>query len=83
MMRAKMPSKADTPQCNSFPRLFNQATAASYFSISERSFEKWWRSGKLPAPCRLGRRLLWDRKRLDGWADELSGLSAYKNDFGD
>ena len=37
-------------------------------------FEQRWRRGWLPAPHRIGRRLLWDIKLLDLFVDELSGL---------
>jgi hypothetical protein len=56
------------------PRFFDQATAAAYLGVSERSFETLWRSHQMPTPYRLGRRLLWDRKILDTFADELSKI---------
>lgn len=56
------------------PRFFDQSTAAAYFGISERSFEALWRSYRMPRPLRLGRRLVWDRRQLDRFADMLSGL---------
>lgn len=56
------------------PRFFDQKMAAAYLSLSERTFEMHWRSDKLPQPHRLGRRLLWDRKLLDSWADAKSGI---------
>lgn len=62
------------------PRLFSAPMAAAYLGISERTFEKHWRSSRLPAPHRLGRRLLWDRKLLDQFIDRLSGLSADETD---
>ena len=57
------------------PRLLNVATAAAYLGLSSRGFEQQWRAGKLPAPHRLGRRLLWDRKLLDSHVDKLSGIT--------
>lgn len=57
------------------PRFFDQATAAAYFGISERAFEVQWRSDQMPSPRKIGRRLVWDRKLLDRWADLLSGLA--------
>lgn len=56
------------------PRFFDQSTAAAYLGISERTFEHQWRSYKIPYPHRIGRRLVWDRKLLDGWADIKSGI---------
>ncbi|MFN3817878.1 helix-turn-helix transcriptional regulator [Blastomonas sp.] len=57
------------------PRFFDQPTAAAYFGISERSFEALWRSYKMPHPLRLGRRLVWDRKHLDRFADTISRIN--------
>lgn len=48
--------------------------AAAFLGISPRTFEKLWRSHHLPAPYRLGRRLLWDIKVLENYVDVLSGL---------
>ena len=57
------------------PRFFDQPTAAAYLGISERLFESLWRSYKIPYPRHLGRRVLWDRKLLDRWADVTSGIA--------
>ena len=57
--------------------------AAAYLGISERAFEMRWRREELPAPVRIGRRLLWDRVILDKWVDNLSGVCSVKNYFGD
>lgn len=54
------------------PRFLDQATAAAYFGISERTFEALWRSYRMPRPHRFGRRLVWDRKHLDEFADRIS-----------
>ncbi|WP_443030657.1 helix-turn-helix transcriptional regulator [Sphingomonas sp. RT2P30] len=64
-------------------RLLGQAIAAAYLGVSERTFEQQWRSGALPEPHRIGRRLLWDRKLLDRWVDDLSGIGEPQNYFGD
>jgi len=56
------------------PRLLGAPMAAAYLGISPRAFEQRWRASKLPAPHRLGRRLLWDRKLLDKFVDKISGL---------
>lgn len=64
-------------------RLLSQAAAAAYIGVSERTFEKHWRAGAMPKPHRIGRRLLWDRKLLDLWVDELSGILPAPNYFGD
>lgn len=56
------------------PRYFDQPTAAAYFGVSERTFEGLWRRRKMPGPHKIGRRLVWDRKLLDSWADAKSGI---------
>lgn len=56
------------------PRLLSQKLAAAYLGLSDRAFETYWRQGIIPKPHRLGRRVLWDRKRLDQYVDELSQL---------
>jgi predicted DNA-binding transcriptional regulator AlpA len=53
------------------PRLLGMDHAAAFLGISPRSFEKLWRSYKLPQPYRLGRRLVWDIKILEEYVDAL------------
>ena len=60
------------------PRLLAAPSAAAYLGMSARTFDKHWRSGKLPQPHRVGRRLLWDRELLNHFVDELSGLPKEK-----
>jgi len=55
--------------------------AAAFLGISPRMFEKLWRSERLPQPHRLGRRLLWDVKLLERYADTLSGIDTDPNDW--
>lgn len=78
-----MPPRRQTLVTPPIARLFDEATAAAYLGLSERGFEGLWRCGSLPQPHRVGRRLLWDRKMLDIWADDLSGLGPRPNFFGD
>ena len=63
------------------PRLLGQLSAATYLGISERLFEQRWRNEQESQPIRIGRRLLWDYKILDKWADEISGLGEPPNFF--
>lgn len=62
------------------PRLMGKALTAAYLGISERMFD---RIADVPNPIRLGRRMLWDRKVIDLWIDDLSGLGVKPNFFGD
>lgn len=59
------------------PRLFTAAVAAGYLGMGVRTFENHWRRGNLPAPHRIGRKLLWDRRVLDAYVDALSGFTSY------
>ena len=56
------------------PRLLGAAQAAAFLGIGARMFDAMWRRGELPAPHRLGRRVLRDIKILDQFVDTLSGL---------
>lgn len=76
-------SKISDPWRYRDARLLAQKDAAFYLGISERAFEDRWRAGSMPDPHRIGRRLVWDRKLLDRWVDELSGLLEKPNYFGD
>jgi hypothetical protein len=53
------------------PRLLNKDQAAAYCGVSEDTFEK--KSGVKPLPA-FGSRVLYDRKAIDHWLDQLSGL---------
>lgn len=49
------------------PRLLDRRAACRYLSIASMD--------KVPvAPLRLGRRLRWDRIKLDRWLDEQAGI---------
>lgn len=51
--------------------------AAAFLGLSPRTFEKLWRGYLLPQPYRIGRRLLWDIKVLEGYVDALSGFKEH------
>lgn len=54
------------------PRLLGSDMAAAYLSISERMLDHVRTREDFPEPIRLGRRILWDRKALDIFADGLT-----------
>jgi predicted DNA-binding transcriptional regulator AlpA len=55
------------------PRLLSRNEAATYCGMSPDEFGR--RIATKVRPLDLGmRKLLWDRKALDRWLDELSGL---------
>ena len=58
----------DRSQLPQWPRLMNEEIASRYLSIGHNLLRE-----KGPAPVRLGHRVLWDRRDLDRWADELAG----------
>lgn len=47
---------------------------ARYLSIGESTLRDGWPKGRYPAPIRDGKRVLWDRRVLDDWADLTAGL---------
>ena len=67
MIHARLPA---------WPRLLSVELAAAYLSISRAHFLDGVKAGRWPAPIRHGKRTLWDRQRLDGLVDVLSGLAA-------
>jgi predicted DNA-binding transcriptional regulator AlpA len=54
------------------PRLFGSDMAAAYLGISERMLDHVRLREDFPEPVKLGRRILWDRKALDAFADGLA-----------
>ncbi len=50
------------------PVLVDAPTAAAMVGVSERWWAELVRTGKAPAPVRLGRRALWSRTALEQWA---------------
>lgn len=51
-----------------WPRLMDEIQAAEYLSIGKTMLREHG-----PNPKRLGRRVLYDRRDLDRWADRLGG----------
>lgn len=64
-----MRSKLITPPV---PRLFGSDMTAAYLGISQRMLDHLRLRGDFPEPIRIGRRILWDRKALDAFADSLA-----------
>lgn len=61
-----------------WPRLMSEPIAARYLSISPNTLR-----AKGPQPKRQGRRVLYDRKDLDRWADSLGGQPLDDGDLED
>lgn len=53
------------------PRLLGKREVATYLGISLSTVIRWHKSGELPAPIRLGKRILWDRHQLDLMIDAI------------
>ena len=53
------------------PRGLTQEQAAAYMGVSVSTFIARVRQGQFPAPIQDGRRLIFDRHRLDEWFDRL------------
>lgn len=74
----EIPARASMPN---WPRLLSRVEAALYLGISTTSLD-----AHGPKPKRLGRRVLFDIKDLDRWADALGGQpldERQKKDEGD
>jgi hypothetical protein len=52
------------------PRLLSRLQAAIYVGLSATEWDSWWKENGL-RPIRRGRRVLWDRHRLDVVIDKL------------
>ncbi|SMF70694.1 helix-turn-helix transcriptional regulator [Allosphingosinicella indica] len=65
------------------PRLLNEETAAGYLGIGKTHFRKRWQAKSLPQPHKDGSRLLWDRRLLDRYVDELSGIGPSSSSWDD
>jgi predicted DNA-binding transcriptional regulator AlpA len=55
------------------PRLLRSDRAAAYLSMSESHFLKLVKDLRLPKGKKLGGIILWDRARLDNFADNYEG----------
>ena len=55
------------------PRVLSKSDAAAYCGVSEKGFDQWVRTGKLPRAMRGTRR--WDKVALDFAIDRMSGVS--------
>ena len=55
------------------PRLISREAAATYCGISPTLFDE--HIAPAVPPVEIGRRNLWDVKRLDRWLDQQSGLA--------
>lgn len=57
-----------------WPRLMGRELAAAYLDISPSTFDMRVATKQMPPPIRYGRRVLWDRQRIDRMVDIQSGL---------
>lgn len=57
-----------------WPRRMDAAMAAAYLGVGESTLRDGWPKGRYPAPIRDGKRVLWDKRVLDQWADLTAGL---------
>jgi predicted DNA-binding transcriptional regulator AlpA len=54
------------------PRGLSRAQAAAYGGVGTTLFDAMVRDGRMPAPFKIGARVIWDRRKLDGAFDALS-----------
>lgn len=53
------------------PRGLSRVEAAGYLGISPSLFDEMVKDGRMPAPKRINRRAVWDRRRLDQAFEDL------------
>jgi excisionase family DNA binding protein len=64
------------------PRLLSREQAAEYCGLSRTFFDQTVANGGMPRPARLGRRVLWDRHKLDAAIDKLDSDDAGDDPYG-
>lgn len=63
------------------PRGLNRVEAARYVGVSPGTFDKLVADGQMPAPKKVGARLIFDRHALDVAFSALGEEADTKNDF--
>ena len=53
------------------PRGISRVEAAAYIGISPTKFDELVKDGRMPAPKRINRRVVWDRLKLDAAFEAL------------
>jgi predicted DNA-binding transcriptional regulator AlpA len=61
-----------TRRADNEPRGLSRAQAAAYVGVGTTLFDAMVRDGRMPAPFKIGARVIWDRRKLDGAFDALS-----------
>jgi predicted DNA-binding transcriptional regulator AlpA len=57
------------------PRGLSRTEAARYAGISPAFLDRLVAEGRMPRPARLGRRSLWDRRRIDAALDAIFNVA--------
>ncbi|EIZ85459.1 hypothetical protein WYO_1825 [Methylobacterium sp. GXF4] len=63
----------DDPAPKHLPRVLSKADAAAYCALTEKGFDQWVKTGKLPRAMKGTRR--WDKVAIDYAIDRMSGVS--------
>lgn len=69
-------SVEDMARLPHWPRLMSAEQAAAYCGLSDEAF----RQHIKVAPVRFGRRVLYDRAKIDTWVDGLAGTGGFDID---
>lgn len=76
-MPKRRPEDADAvpaPRVEVVPRRgLSRSEAARYVGVSMPTFDMLVNEGRMPKPFRIGRRVIWDLRKLDAAFDVLSG----------
>lgn len=75
-----MPKQTSPLPDNLPPRGLRREAAAAYLAMSVSKFNQLVAEGRAPAPIRIDRCVVWDRKSLDRFFDSMSGFAAADED---
>jgi excisionase family DNA binding protein len=63
------------------PRYLSREQAAEYCGVSPTYFDQLVDDGRMPMPVRLGRRVLWDLRKIDRALDALDNDNAANDPY--
>lgn len=74
-----MKSKLVDP-CPFVPRGLSRSLAAFYIGVGTTLFDQLVADGRMPKPKRVGGRVVWDRRAVDEFFDQLPDDASTEND---
>ena len=68
--------KIDIKDLPAWPRRMAAPIAAAYCGVSEGTLDQMVKRAEIPAPVRIGKRKLWDKRAIDNVFDRQAGLDS-------